>query len=337
MAGLIGGTVLQRQGIDVTVLDKGRGIGGRLATRRIVHPIYGEGVFDYGMQLFAVSDPSFQQWVDEWLQQGVIDRWFDAATGTPGYRGTKSSRSIAQHLAKDLDVWTQTTALELTWESSAWLVRAENGDRFQGDNLLITAPVPQTLALLDNSAIDLPLEIRHRLESVFYQPCLTLLALLDKPSAIPAPGGLRLDDPVLAWLACNQQKGTSPQAAAVTIQATPEFSHTHWEMDKAAISDILIDRASQWLGANVVEFQVHRWLYSQPQTCYGDVFLALQQPGIFAIAGDAFSATNVADPSLQLERAARSGIAAANYLLKMSNERAASPECELDARQERSI
>ena len=315
MAGLIAGNVLQRQGINVTLLDKGRGIGGRLATRRIVHPLYGEGVFDYGMQLFAVSDPSFQLWVNEWLQQGVIDRWFDTATGIPGYRGTKSSRRIAQYLAQDLDVRTQTCAVEITWESSAWKVQAENGDRFQSDNLLITAPIPQTLALLDNSAIDLPAELRHRLEAVAYQPCLTLLALLDKPSAIPPPGGMRLDDPVLAWIACNQQKGTSPQAAAITLQATPEFSHTHWEIDKDAIAETLIDRASAWLGANVVEFQVHRWLYSQPQTCYGEVFLALQQPGLLAISGDAFCTKPTANISLQLERAALSGLAAANYIL----------------------
>ncbi len=319
IAGLVAGTVLRRNGIDVTILDKGRGIGGRLATRRIVHPLYGEAVFDYGMQVFMASDPRFQLWVDEWLQQGIIDRWLDlpSAARQLSYRGTKSSRSIAQHLAKNLDVRTQTCVVELTWESSAWTVRAENGDRFQGDSLLITAPIPQTLALLDNSAIDLPSALRHRLEAVVYQPCLTLLALLAKPSAVPAPGGLRLDDPVLAWIACNQKKGTSPQAAAVTLQATPEFSQTHWEMDKTEIAARLIDRAAPWLGANVVEFQVHRWLYSQPQTCFGQTFVAIQEPGMLVLAGDAFSPNQPEDPALDLERAAVSGLAAANYLVSV--------------------
>lgn len=35
ISGLIIATLLQRRGMKVTVLDKGRGIGGRLATRRI--------------------------------------------------------------------------------------------------------------------------------------------------------------------------------------------------------------------------------------------------------------------------------------------------------------
>lgn len=317
ITGLVAGTVLQRNGINVTILDKGRGSGGRLASRRIVHPRYGEGVFDYGMQYFTVSDARFQIWVDEWLQQGVVSEWskqFDEL-GTPCYRGTKSSRSIAQHLATNLDIRTQTCAIELSWESSGWHVRTENGDRFQGNSLLITSPMPQTLALLDNSAIALPLELRNRLERVTYRPCITVLALLAKPSSIPPPGGLRPNDASLAWIACNRQKGISPLGNAVTLHASPEFSQTHWQTADSVIADILCDRAATWLGATVVEYQIQRWLYSQPQTFYDGSYLALQAPGLLVMAGDVFRATPTVAPSLHLETAARSGLAAANYLL----------------------
>jgi renalase len=316
MAGLIAGTVLQRHGIAVTVLDKGRGIGGRLATRRIEHPVYGTGIFDYGMQAFSVSEQQSQVWVDEWLERGIVDRWeVPNPNGMMSYRGKQSSRSIAQHLAQDLKVRTQTLVVEATGKSSAWTVRSNKGDTFQADSLLIATPIPQALALLDNSAIDLPLALRNRLAAVVYQPCISLLALLDKPSQIPAPGGLRLDDPTIAWIACNQQKGTSPQAPAVTIQATPAFSHTHWELERSTIAQILIDRAAPWLGANVVEFQVHHWLYSQPQTYYGEACVSIRAPGMLVLAGDAFAPTHSIDISLHLERAVLSGLAAAERII----------------------
>lgn len=317
ICGLIAGTVLQRHGIHVTIVDKGRGIGGRLATRRISHPLYGEGVCDYGAQFFTVSDPRFQLWVDEWLQQGVIGEWSRQFTDTeqPAYRGLKSNRSIAQHLAKDLTVHTQTLAVELAWEAASWRVRTENGTEFHGDTAIVTAPIPQTLTLLDRSAINLSSELRHRLEAMIYQPCIAVLALLDRPSSIPEPGGLRLKDPSLAWIACNQKKGISPQATAITLHATPEFSQTHWELDHSEIATKLLDLAAPWLGATVVEYQVQRWLYSQPQTCYGASFIALPQPGLLAIAGDAFASTYPPEPSLHLETAVLSGLAAANYLL----------------------
>jgi renalase len=319
MAGLIAGTILQRHGIAVTILDKGRGIGGRLATRRIEHPVYGTGVFDYGMQAFSVSEPQFQLWVDEWLARGIVERWdLPNPMGTPNYRGKPSSRSIAQHLAQALDVRTQTLAVSATWAASTWTVRSANGELFPAESLLIATPIPQALALLDNSAIDLPIDLKNRLAAVVYQPCISLLALLDKPSQIPAPGGLRLTDPTLAWISCNQQKGTSPHAPAVTIQATPAFSQTHWELDRAAIAQILLDCAAPWLGANVVEFQVHHWRYSQPQTCYGETCVSIDSPGMLVLAGDAFAPTHPIDISLNLECAVLSGIAAAAQIADCS-------------------
>ena len=43
LAGLMAARKLHDAGIGVTVLDKGRGMGGRLATRRFSHPEVGDG------------------------------------------------------------------------------------------------------------------------------------------------------------------------------------------------------------------------------------------------------------------------------------------------------
>jgi renalase len=316
MSGLMAGTVLHRQGIQVTVLDKGRGIGGRLATRRISHPVAGEGVFDYGAQFFSVSEPVFQTWVEEWLQEGVIGEWPGLTqAGKPCYRGVKSNRSIAQSLAENLTIHTQMRVVQVTWDSAQWFAQVENGTQFQADALIITAPIPQSLALLDAAAIALPLDLRHRLEQVSYQPCIAILALLEQPSQIPLPGGLRLNTAELAWIACNEQKGISARGHAVTLLATPEFSQDFWEMDNRVIAEALLEDASAWLGSPVIDVQVHRWRYSQPQACFGEPYLARREPGRFVLAGDAFSSTLAGDSSLNLEKAALSGLAAADYLL----------------------
>ena len=77
LAGLVAATVLQRKGLRVTVLDKGRGIGGRMATRRVQHRALGECVFDYGAQFFTARHPSFQTWVDRWLEVSSISNFED--------------------------------------------------------------------------------------------------------------------------------------------------------------------------------------------------------------------------------------------------------------------
>ncbi|MEA5532770.1 NAD(P)/FAD-dependent oxidoreductase [Crocosphaera sp. XPORK-15E] len=318
ISGLIAGTMLQRHGIKVTILDKGRGIGGRLATRRIPYKSNGQGIFDYGAQFFTVSEPKFQQWVDQWLEQGLVREWSKqlSNTETTCYCGIESNRSLAQHLAKDLNVHLQTRATKITWDASYWTVETEKGNSFHGDILIMTSPIPQSLALLENSDITLPPQIKSSLEQVTYYPCLTVLALLDQLSLIPEPGGLRLKDPSLAWIACNHKKGISPQGFAVTLHSTPEFSETHWNTEDSIVVEKLLEIASSWLGSNVVEYQLHRWLYSHPKTVYGELYLDLQQPGLLMMAGDAFSAIPALDLSLNVEKATLSALATANYLLK---------------------
>ena len=70
-----------------------------------------------------------------------------------------------------------------------------------------------------------------------------------------------------------------------------------------------------WLGSKVVKYQVHRWSYSQPKTFYWKPYLAIEEPGTLVMAGDSFSCAQIKEPSLNLEKAALSGIEAANYLL----------------------
>jgi renalase len=321
ISGLIAAMVLRRAGTNVTILDKGRGIGGRLATRRIKHPSYGEGTFDYGAQFFTVSNSIFQSCIDEWLQNGVVKEWTRQLSniGKPCYHGVESNRSIAQYLAKDLDIHTQTRAVKLIWEFPHWLVQTEGGACFQADVLMITSPIPQSLALFDCSEIILLSELRHRLEQVIYQRCIAVLALLERPSIIPDPGGVRLNDPSLAWIACNRKKGIS-QGNAVTLHATPEFSQTYWQTDSSIVAAKMFDIASYWLGSTVVDYQVHRWRYSQPNTFFGEFYLALREPGLLVMAGDAFSSTRTEESSLNLERAVLSGFEAANYLLSCGEE-----------------
>ena len=309
ISGLITATILHRNNIKVTVLDKGRGIGGRLATRRIK-----TGVFDYGAQYFTVKSPQFQQWVDEWLEAGVVTQWCQKFSPEdsvkPRYRGIISNRSIAKHLAQDLNVQTSTRVTQLHYQNAQWLVETATGDRFEGDFLVMTPPVPQSLALLDSSSITIAPEIKTALQKITYHQCIAVLALLAQPSKISAPGGIVIDDEPLVWIGDNYQKGISPHYG-VTLHATPQFSQKYRESDDATIAQLLFDAASTWIDSSVIEYQVHRWRYSLPATFYTQPYCALQELPLI-MAGDAFVAPKI-------EGAVLSAMAAANYILKTHN------------------
>ena len=65
MSGLVAAQELVAAGVEVAVVDKGRSVGGRLATRRI-----GDARLDHGAQFFTVRTPAFQRRVDQWLDRG---------------------------------------------------------------------------------------------------------------------------------------------------------------------------------------------------------------------------------------------------------------------------
>jgi len=310
ISGLISATVLQRQGLSVTVLDKGRGIGGRLATRRVKVDDGIEGVFDYGTQYFSVSDPKFQVWIDDWLANDVIKEWsrgFGETDGKPRYCGVNGTRGVAKYLAEDLDVRTSTKVVKINYDKH-WVVETDTGEEYLGEMLLLTPPVPQSLDLLDASLIILPLDERFALENITYHRSISILALLKKPSSISTPGGMTLEDENLTWLGDNYQKGISPDGYAVTLQSSPRFAEYYWESDDAEIAYKLLTAAADYLNAPVMKYQVHRWRYSMPKTFHRQPYLSLSEIPL-VMAGDGFVAPKI-------EGAVLSGIAAGELISK---------------------
>lgn len=307
ITGLIIANILHRRQISVTVLDEGRDLGGRLATRSINWGESIEGIFDYGTQYFTANSPLFQTWVDDWLRHGVIEQWCQGfqKTAETCYCGINGMQSIAQHLAKNLDVRTNCEIIEVSYEKK-WLVNTQGDRQYRGDMLVMTSAIPQSLSLLDTSLIALPLEIRFSLEEIKYQSCIAVLVLLKEPTNIPPPGGISLENDSLAWLADNHQKGISPHGYAVTLHATPQFSDEYWDSDDAEIAYKLITAATDYLNSAAIEYQVYRWRYSLPKTFYSEPCLTLLELPL-VMAGDAFVAPT-------LEGAVRSGVAAGKVI-----------------------
>jgi predicted NAD/FAD-dependent oxidoreductase len=268
-------------------------------------------VFDHGAQFFTVRDERFKRWVSQWLALGIVAPWYELGDAGEHYRGVPGMTAVAKHLAEGIDVRRQVTVQKASRTGGEWEVRSSDGAIVAGSALLLTAPVPQALDLLEAGGFELPGDDLAKLRTIRYRRCIAALAVLDRPSALTAHGGsIKLKGEPVQWIADNQRKGVSPSVPAVTIHSTPAFAEKHWETEDALRLPELLAAAAPHVQANAVSCEWHRWGFSEPVGSF-DREVFVDAGSRLAIAGDGLSGGRV-------EGAALSGLAAAEALAAAS-------------------
>jgi predicted NAD/FAD-dependent oxidoreductase len=275
-------------------------------------------VFDYGAQFFTVRDDRFGQLVADWQRENIVQEWsrgFATADGSyyadgyPRYRANPDMAAIARHLAQGLNVRPNEEVARVTYKGDHWQVVTVAGEKYHSRTLILTPPVPLSLALLDAGSVVIPSQARSTLQRISYEPCIALM--VRTASRVPEPGGMWPVGGPLAWIADNHRKGISPAEGAITIHAAPEFSQAHWDTPDESVAGELLEAAADWIGSEAQMVGLYRWRYSKPLWTHPEACLALTRPGPLLFAGDAFAGPRV-------EGAALSGLAAADWLLQGS-------------------
>jgi len=301
LAGLVAARELSNDH-DVLVLDKGRSVGGRLATRRI-----GGARLDHGAQFFTVRGDALRRQVDDWLERDVARVWChgfaDTRDGYPRYCGSTGMNALAKDLATGLDCRTGQLVFTCRPTEAGWDVVIDDGTVIETDALVLTCPVPQSWSLLVQAELDIPEPLFRR----HYHRTIGLLTVLDAPSAVPEPGGVQFDpadaDQPFGFVADNAMKGIS-EVPAITFHATQPWSLDHWDDDTDTLRDLLLDRAQPWTGpAGVVEAQVKKWRFAGPVMPWPEPCWVDDEHRV-VLAGDLFAGPKV-------EGAYHSGLAAA--------------------------
>lgn len=302
LSGLAAARELHSRGHNVTVFDKGRGVGGRLATRRA-----GTATFDHGAQFFTVRSEEFQKQVDEWLHSGVVREWcrgFETEDGHPRYVGTNGMTALAKHLATGLDVRTSSLVFSLAQQPSGWIVTTDDGVKHEADAVILTAPLPQSFSLLFSAGVEMPNDLR----GIDYDRTVGLLVTLaSHQHSVPAPGGLQNPNDVFSFIGNNAAKGVSG-ATAITFHANPQWSLDNFDRSLEELGADLLLAAQPWLqGSVVVHREIKKWRFATPQRVWPEPCWA-HDSGSLVLAGDAFNGPKV-------EGAYLSGISAAHAVI----------------------
>lgn len=304
LAGLIAADVIGRSGRRVVVVDKGRSVGGRMATRRIDTPV-GRAVLDHGAQFFTVRDDAFAAMVEQWAGIGLARTWCNGfgspPDGHPRYVIDGGMNALTKHLATSLPAGAE-VVLDARVESvevvDGSVVVGWPGGSWSARHAILTPPVPQSLEMLGSSA-GLGAVDRATLESVRYVPCLALLAVFDASVSLPGVGAVQVLPGMQAvhpfsFIGDNRAKGIST-ISALTFHADDESSTRLWGASDDAVLGELLDPASGFFGGAVpLAVQVKRWRYARPVSPLEERCLVMSAgAGSIVFAGDGFGGAKV--------------------------------------------
>ena len=273
MAGLACARRLADAGLAAIVLDKGRGIGGRVATRRV-----GDLQFDHGAQYVNAHGAGFAAALHS-LGDSVAG-WQDG-TGRTHNVGVPGMSAIPKALGAGLDIRQNAQVARVVQDDDGWALHLDT-DTMRAARVVVTVPAPQVAGLL---GAEHPLVAA--LAPVRLVPCLTLMAAVTAPA--PFIARQDADDP-LAWIAQDSAKPSRPQSAATlwVAQSGEAFSRAYLEESPTQIAARMLPLLCDRLGVTadrVTHASAHRWRYARVTQALGQPFLRSPDASLY-LGGD---------------------------------------------------
>lgn len=258
VAGLTCARWLGQTGHRVLILDKGRGLGGRLATRRVGDDL----AFDHGApHLAEVADPLLA----EALAAGSLAPW--PAAGPERWVGTPTMNAFLKPWAAAHDVRLSTEVAALAPAAGGWQLTLKSGETIQATRVVVTVPAVQARGLL--AAVP---EAAAALAQATMRPTWTLLIAL---ATAPSQPAITAAD-ALVWIARNSGKPGRPTGSECWVAHAGEaWTRANLEREK---DDVAADLSAQFLravgssSADVVYAATHRWRYAVTDTPLGRPF-----------------------------------------------------------------
>lgn len=266
LAGLACADVLASAGLAPRLLDKGRGPGGRCASRRSP-----AGRFDHGAPSLVVSRASFEHAVARWIEAGVadvLDHPF-ATASTAQIVGVPAMNSFVKHEAERLDAEFSVEVAAPRRQADAWELFSVGGQSLGFADLVILAiPAPQAVDRLP------PGPLRDAAAGPRFDPVWTLMAAFDEGDGAPLPDADDMEHPVLDKIIWQEGRPRREQGRRCTAHACPAWSLKNLERPKDEVAQDLLSALQAFLPTlgQPTHLDAHRWRYARVARPVGTPF-----------------------------------------------------------------
>ena len=290
ISGVACAAALARAGADVTLLDRGRRLAGRMASRTLRGtgtPADGR-VVDIGASYFTAADPDFVAVVDGLVSGGVVRPWTDAfhVAGPAGIEGVRAGpvryaapgglRSVVEAMAASVSG----LGIRQSHEVSAVTVVDEvvSVDGQPSEAVAVCVPHPQAARIVDG------IPQSH----LTWEPVIAVTCVFDRRSWIEFDGVFVNDDAVLTWIADDGSR-RGDHAPVLVAHVHPVLAAHHLD-DPASVAPMAVAAMQRVLGIDAYPDWVdcHRWTYAKPMTASDEPYWLDDRVNL-GLAGDAWS------------------------------------------------
>ncbi|MBX9942095.1 MAG: FAD-dependent oxidoreductase [Candidatus Obscuribacterales bacterium] len=285
LAGLVVAARLKQAGFDVEVFDKGRFVGGRLASRdRDVNQ------FDYGAQYFTAREQAFIEFLQPLRSASAVKPWqgrfFLQSSADSGLSivddgkerlvGVPSMRSLAEYIVETNGLKVHTGCrvtsvkrLDLGW-SLAFAETESPKDESPKDKLIchgfdylvLNMPPAQAQVLA-------PLD----LSKFRFTPCIAVMLSFEAPLALPFDGAaFEAESSFFSWIARDSSKPGRPAGERWVLHISGDTAESLWQLRDEALTAEALAKFQDFSGKFEEEAQgnmpkhsfakVHRWRYA---------------------------------------------------------------------------
>ena len=122
MTGITLASNLDPEKFEIQILDKGRGVGGRMASKTIFVDNK-EFRYDYGAQFFTVRSKEFGDQVSEWEMKKLVKVWcngFENNDGHNRYMSTNGMRDLLGNISSGLKIQQNQKVTKIEYFDDYW-------------------------------------------------------------------------------------------------------------------------------------------------------------------------------------------------------------------------
>jgi predicted NAD/FAD-dependent oxidoreductase len=271
-AGIAGLTIAKKLANfnQITIFDKSRGIGGRMATKRTDNYH-----FDHGAQFFTAKSKKFKNFCQQAKNDGIIEDWncnfaeIDQEKITrkwqfndkkPHFVAKPQMNSLCKYIAKDLNIELKKQIQKIDFSHQKWSLTTSEDEVFNNfDYLIIAIPSHQAINLVPKN-----FKYFDIISKIKMLGCFTLMLGFKQKITTQFEAAL-VKKSIISWISVNSSKPERPKAFSLVVNSSNKWADENIEEDLDIVKEKMTNSLNKIVKFDLDKIKyhnIHRWKYA---------------------------------------------------------------------------